>query len=106
MRHLGRATVAVQRKSKFTAEIHGVGGKEAAMSLSRILMAHMKLNGGILHDTPSKHNHAAALRELRREQLGKDSDAGLPARDATGNPVSRAKNRLAEASVPRGIHTA
>ncbi|HDS1832067.1 TPA: MobA/MobL family protein [Stenotrophomonas maltophilia] len=106
MRHLGKARVAVERKSKFTAEIHGVGGKEATMSLSRILMAHMKLSGGVLHHTPSKHNHAAALRELRREQLGKDSDAGLPSRDAMGNPVSQAKNRLAGASVPKGIHTA
>lgn len=106
MRHLGKARVAVERKSKFTAEIHGVGGKEAAMSLSRILMAHMKRSGGVLHDAPKNHNHAAALRELRREQLGKDSDAGVPARGATGNPVSQAMNRLAGASVPRGIHTA
>ncbi|CAE6767805.1 hypothetical protein CFBP1159_20880 [Xanthomonas arboricola pv. corylina] len=44
-KHLGKAKVAVMRKTKFTAEVRGAGGREAALALSKLVAEHMKKAG-------------------------------------------------------------
>ncbi|CAD0314057.1 MobA/MobL family protein [Xanthomonas hortorum] len=107
-KHLGKAKVAVMRKTKFTAEVRGRGGQAAALSLSKLVAEHMKKSGGLVHEVPPSHSHAAALRDRANAQA-----SGLDGRTAVGQirlsgaeRVRQIKERLARAPAPRpGLYT-
>ncbi|WP_045760740.1 MobA/MobL family protein [Xanthomonas albilineans] len=104
-KHLGKAKVAIMRKAKFTAQVKGVGGREAAMALSKIVMDHMKQCGSIVQDVPNAHSHAAALRHRVREATGSGESAAFATRHSV-SPVQEAKERLARQPAPRsGLYT-
>ncbi|PPT30542.1 MobA/MobL family protein [Xanthomonas arboricola] len=107
-KHLGKAKVAVMRKTKFTAEVRGAGGREAALALSKLVAEHMKKSGGLVHEVPPSHSHATALRDRANAQA-----SGLDGRKAVGQTrlsgaerVRQIKERLARAPAPRpGLYT-
>lgn len=107
-KHLGKAKVAVMRKTKFTAEVKGAGGKAAALALSKLFAEHMKKSGSLVHEVPPSHSHAAALRDLANAR-----EPELDGRTAVGQTrlsgaerVRQIKERLARAPAPRpGLYT-
>ncbi|UXA69441.1 MobA/MobL family protein [Xanthomonas prunicola] len=104
-RHLGKAKVAIMRKAKFTAEVKGVGGREAALALSKIVMDHMKQSGSIVQEVPNAHSHAAALKDRVREAAGSGESAAFATKHRV-SPVQEAKERLARQPAPRsGLYT-
>ncbi|MEA9562229.1 MobA/MobL family protein [Xanthomonas campestris] len=107
-KHLGKAKVAVMRKTKFTAEVKGAGGKAAALALSKVVAEHMKKSGSFVHEVPPSHSHAAALRDRANAKK-----SGLEGRTAVGRGrlsgaerVRQIKERLARAPAPSsGLYT-
>ncbi|RXD80066.1 MobA/MobL family protein, partial [Xanthomonas perforans] len=107
-KHLGKAKVAVMRKTKFTAEVKGAGGKAAALALSKLVAEHMKKSGSFVHEVPPSHSHAAALRDRANAK-----ESGLEGRAAGGQGrlsgaerVRQIKERLARAPAPSaGLYT-
>ncbi|WP_425599804.1 MobA/MobL family protein [Xanthomonas phaseoli] len=107
-KHLGKAKVAVMRKTKFTAEVQGAGGKAAALALSKVVAEHMKKSGSFVHEVPPSHSHAAALRDRANTKK-----SGLEGRTAVGRGrlsgaerVRQIKERLARAPAPSsGLYT-
>lgn len=75
-RHNGKVKTALERKSRLTWSVHGLGGKDAAMKLVATISAHQ---AALINDpkVPEGHSHAAALRDqakaagLRPQQAGK-----------------------------------
>lgn len=74
-RHNGKVKTALERKSRLTWSVQGLGGKEAAMKLVATISAHQ---AALISDpdVPEGHSHAAALRDqakaagLRPQQAG------------------------------------
>lgn len=74
-RHNGKVKTALERKSRLTWSVQGIGGKDAAMKLVATISAHQAalIND---QDVPEGHSHAAALRDranaagLRAQQAG------------------------------------
>ncbi|WP_033007251.1 MobA/MobL family protein [Xanthomonas oryzae] len=107
-KHLGKAKVAVMRKTKFTAEVKGAGGREAALALSKIVTEHMKKSGSLVHDVPPSHSHAAALRDRANAEASglKGGTAVGQGRLSGAERVRQIKERLARAPAPRaGLYT-
>lgn len=75
-RHHGKVKTALERNSRLTWNVQGLGGKDAAMKLVATISAHQ---AALTDDptVPEGHSHAAALRdrakagELRPQQAGK-----------------------------------
>ncbi|MCS3745671.1 cellobiose-specific phosphotransferase system component IIA [Xanthomonas arboricola] len=107
-KHLGKAKVAVMRKTKFTAEVKGAGGKAAALALSKLVAEHMKKSGSFVHEVPPSHSHAAAIRDRANAK-----EPGLKGGTAVGQGklsgaerVRQIKERLARAPAPSsGLYT-
>nr|WP_017117757.1 hypothetical protein [Xanthomonas vasicola]MDO6953939.1 plasmid mobilization protein [Xanthomonas vasicola] len=105
---MGKAKVAVMRKTKFSAEVKGADGKAAALALSKLVAEHMKKSGSFVHEVPPSHSHAAALRDRANAK-----DSGLEGRVAVrqgrlsgAERVRQIKERLARAPAPRaGLYT-
>ncbi|CAD7733920.1 hypothetical protein LMG31887_25460 [Xanthomonas hydrangeae] len=107
-KHLGKAKVAVMRKTKFTAEVKGAGGKAAALALSTLVAEHMKKSGSLVHEVPPSHSHAAALRDRAnaKESGLEGRAAGGPGRLSGAERVRQIKERLARAPAPSaGLYT-
>ncbi|QDI02537.1 plasmid mobilization protein [Xanthomonas cerealis pv. cerealis] len=106
-KHMGKAKVALMRKTNFTAEVQGRGGADAAIALSNIVAAHMKASGTLLQPVPPSHSHASALRDRARAQTSagsKKHPAHVRARVA--ERVQQIKERLARQPAPRpGLYT-
>ncbi|MCT8278617.1 MobA/MobL family protein [Xanthomonas translucens] len=106
-KHMGKAKVAVMRKAKFTAEVRGRHGADAAIALSNIVAMHMKASGTPLQPVPPSHSHASALRDRARAQTSagsKKHPAQVRARVA--ERVQQIKERLARQPAPRpGLYT-
>ncbi|WP_241898407.1 MobA/MobL family protein [Stenotrophomonas maltophilia] len=74
-RHNGKVKTALERKSRLTWSVQGLGGKDAAMKLVATISAHQ---AALINDpdVPEGHSHAAALRDqakaagLRPQQAG------------------------------------
>ncbi|WP_447594352.1 MobA/MobL family protein [Stenotrophomonas rhizophila] len=74
-RHNGKVKTALERKSRLTWSVQGLGGKDAAMKLVATISAHQ---AALINDpeVPQGHSHAAALRDrasaagLRPQQAG------------------------------------
>nr|WP_242629135.1 MobA/MobL family protein [Xanthomonas oryzae] len=94
-KHLGKAKVAVMRKAKFTAEVRGRGGQAAALALSKLVAEHMKKSGGLVHEVPPSHSHAAALRDRANAQA-----SGLEARTASGQTLLSGAERVRQRRPP------
>lgn len=73
--HNGKVKTALERKSRLTWSVQGLGGKDAAMKLVATISAHQ---AALINDpeVPEGHSHAAALRDranatgLRSRQAG------------------------------------
>lgn len=61
-RHNGKVKTALERKSRLTWSVQGLGGKDAAMKLVATISAHQ---AALINDpdVPEGHSHAAALRD-------------------------------------------
>lgn len=61
-RHNGKVKTALERKSRLTWSVQGLGGKDAAMKLVATISAHQ---AAMINDpdVPEGHSHAAALRD-------------------------------------------
>lgn len=76
-RHNGKVKTALERKSRLTWSVQGLGGKDAAMKLVATISAHQ---AALINDpdVPESHSHAAALRDqakaagLRPQQAGEE----------------------------------
>lgn len=76
-RHNGKVKTALERKSRLTWSVQGLGGKDAAMKLVATISAHQ---AALISDpdVPESHSHAAALRDqakaagLRPQQAGEE----------------------------------
>ena len=74
-RHNGKVKTALERKSRLTWSVQGLGGKDAAMKLVATISAHQ---AALINDpdVPEGHSHAVALRDranaagLRTQQAG------------------------------------
>lgn len=74
-RHNGKVKTALERKSRLTWSVQGLGGKDAAMKLVATISAHQ---AALINDpdVPEGHSHAGALRDrakpagLRPQQAG------------------------------------
>lgn len=66
-RHHGKVKTALERKSRLTWSVQGLGGKDAAMKLVAIISAHQ---AALTDDpaVPDGHSHAAALLDRAREK--------------------------------------
>ncbi|PZP63144.1 MAG: plasmid mobilization protein [Pseudoxanthomonas spadix] len=107
-KHLGKARVAIMRKAKFTAEVKGVGGREAAMALSKIVKDHLKQSGNLIQEVPNAHSHAAALRDRTRAHASISTVNGdsEQVRPRAAERIQQIKERLARQAAPRsGIYT-
>lgn len=64
--HNGKVKTALERKSRLTWSVQGIGGKDAAMKLVATISAHQD---AVVNDpkVPNGHSHAAALRDRARE---------------------------------------
>ncbi|WP_420007571.1 MobA/MobL family protein [Xanthomonas sacchari] len=106
-KHMGKAKVALMRKTNFTAEVRGRHGADAAIALSNIVAAHMKASGALVQPVPPSHSHASALRDRSKAQSSAGSKrppAQLRARGA--ERVQQIKERLARQAAPRpGLYT-
>ncbi|WP_234003440.1 MobA/MobL family protein [Stenotrophomonas sp. MYb57] len=89
-RHNGKVKTALERKSRLTWSVQGLGGKDAAMKLVATISAHQ---AALINDpdVPEGHSHAAALRDQAKA-------AGLrPQQAGEGHPrdvVKRVKEHL------------
>jgi len=66
-RHHGKVKTALERKSRLTWSVQGLGGKDAAMKLVAIISAHQ---AALTDDpkVPDGHSHAAALRDREKAE--------------------------------------
>lgn len=89
-RHNGKVKTALERKSRLTWSVQGLGGKDAAMKLVATISAHQ---AALINDpdVPEGHSHAAALRDQAKA-------AGLsPQQAGEGHPrdvVKRVREHL------------
>lgn len=106
-KHMGKAKVALMRKTNFTAEVRGRGGADAAIALSNIVAAHMKASGTLVQPVPPSHSHAAALRDRSKAHSSSGGKRHLaqPRARAAGH-LQQIKERLARQAAPRpGLYT-
>ncbi len=74
-RHNGKVKTALERKSRLTWSIQGLGGKDAAMKLVATISAHQ---AALINDpdVPEGHSHAAALRDQAKAAGPRPQQAG------------------------------
>lgn len=65
--HNGKVKTALERKSRLTWSVQGLGGKDAAMKLVATISAHQ---AALINDpkVPEGHSHAAALRDRAKAE--------------------------------------
>ncbi|WP_236546194.1 MobA/MobL family protein [Stenotrophomonas sp. 364] len=73
--HNGKVKTALERKSRLTWSVQGLGGKDAAMKLVATISAHQ---AALINDpeVPEGHSHAAALRDQAKAAGLKPQQAG------------------------------
>lgn len=75
-RHNGKVKTALERKSRLTWSVQGLGGKDAAMKLVATISAHQ---AALINDpeVPEGHSHASALRDRAKAENGLTPKQGI-----------------------------